>query len=296
MKRIILFLSLIAVTYASYSQHCPTSMRRNNGDGTCNQTGQLILNYNICPNTADIIDSVYINGTKYEVVFGPPSACAGPQNSVKYCILSGNTPPTGFWTIYFHNDVVPEGWDCIVDGGPLPVNLTTFNAKRSSKNVLISWYTAYEQNVLRFEIQRMNGNDFETIGSVDAANLPEGKSYSFTDVSNKNRGMSQYRLKMIDKDGNYKNSEIRVVRGMAASSDFVIFPNPTRSGSKVTISDVDQATELQVVDESGKMIRVIPMKNSNTITIDNLEKGTYMIRVYNSNTGESTTKKLTVMH
>jgi hypothetical protein len=296
MKRIILFLSLIAFTFAAYSQNCPTSMRRNNGDGTCNSTGQLVLNYNNCPNTADIIDSVYINGAKYEVVFGPPSACAGPQNSVKYCILSGNTPPTGFWTVYFHNPAVPEGWNCLIDGGPLPVNLTAFNAKRSGNNVMLSWYTAYEQNALRFEIQRKNGNDFDPVGSVDATNLPEGKSYSFIDVNNKQRGMSQYRLMMIDKDGNFKNSEIRVVKGLAATSDFIIFPNPTRSGSKVIISDVDQATELQVVDESGKTIRVIPMKSSNTITLDNLEKGTYMIRVYNSKTGESTTKKLTVMH
>jgi hypothetical protein len=295
MKNFILFIALMATTTLAISQSCPSSLRRNNGNGSCPQ-GQLILSYPTCPGTADIIDSVYVNGVKYAVVFGAPSACTGPQNQVSYCITSGNMPPTGTWKIYFHNITVIGGFNCVVpEGGPLPISLSAFYAKRVANNVVLNWQTAFEQNAKGFDIQKKVGNEFVTIATIDASNKAAGSSYTYTDMNN-SKATTQYRLKMISKDAEYRNSDIRTVKGNGATTEFTVFPNPSNGDATVTVSDISEATDVQVLDNSGRMVKNVSMDNSNSVKLNNLQKGMYMIRIINRNSGEATTKKLSVVH
>lgn len=89
----------------------------------------------------------------------------------------------------------------------LPVNLTEFNAQKSTDGVLLNWITATELNTKQFEIERSNeGILFTQLAVVEATNETLAK-YNFTDI-NPNEGVNFYRLKMIDKDDSYEYSKI----------------------------------------------------------------------------------------
>ncbi len=182
------------------------------------------------------------------------------------------------------------------DGGVLPIVLSSFFAQRNSTGVTLSWRTAMESNAKEFAIERNTGNGFAVVGTVAAADNFGGNSYAFADNANMTKTVSEYRIKMVDKDGAYKYSEIRTVKGTAAASDFTIFPNPSTGTTKVSVTDIQEATTMYIIDNSGRVIKTIPINSSGNIEVSGLQKGMYMVRIANERTGESTTKKLTVIN
>jgi len=187
------------------------------------------------------------------------------------------------------------GTTITVDGGPLPIKLSNFYTKRNNNSVVLSWKTEAESNAKEFIIQRKLGNEWINVATVAASNLANGSTYTYTDANN-SKTTSQYRLKMVDVDGKFGNSDIRAVKGTAAVSDFTVFPNPSTGNAKVTIADVSETTDVQVVDNAGRIIKTLAANKNNTVEVNNLQKGMYMIRVINKETGESLTKKLTVIN
>lgn len=116
----------------------------------------------------------------------------------------------------------------------------------------------------------------------------------FTDV-NTSKAITEYRLKLVDLDNSFKLSEVRAVKGNGGVSDFIIYPNPSAGDAKVSITDISEPTEVQLIDNAGRVIKTVNMNNSNTVDFNNLQKGIYMIRITNKTTGESLTKKLSVV-
>lgn len=85
----------------------------------------------------------------------------------------------------------------------LPVELLTFTGRPEAGDVLLEWAIATEQMTDRFEVQRLdiNGN-FVLIGTVSAAgNSTDRQDYSFTDTDPAD-GRNDYRLRIVDADGN----------------------------------------------------------------------------------------------
>lgn len=179
--------------------------------------------------------------------------------------------------------------------GPVPIKLGSFYANRDENNVKLVWESQTEINAERYLVERKIDRDFEVVSDIDATNNIAGSNYSYTDV-NPTAATSQYRLKMVDADGTYSYSEIRAVKGLGAGTDFNIFPNPSSGTSRITISDITPATEVQVVDHAGRIVRTIRMNNTNSIELSNLQKGMYMIRVINKETGAVVTRKLSVIN
>jgi hypothetical protein len=298
MKKITLLMSMIAVCLTAISQStlCPSSLKRNNG-AVCGSAGQLTLNFPSCPANPPQIDSVYVNGVLSHVQFGSPSACSGTQHSVKYCVISGNMPPTGTWKIYFSDLLVNSRFNCtVIDNGLMPVTLTNFNANRNKNNVDIRWTTSFEQNASHFEVESaVSGKAFSTLGVIPTKNSESGASYVFTDKTGR-KGTLQYRLKMVDLDGTITYSEIRTVKSIGSMTDFQIFPNPSNGMGKITLPAASEEADVQIMDNSGRILKTIRLNNSNSAEFTDLQKGMYMIRVTDKQTGEKLTKKLTVIN
>lgn len=298
MKKITLLMSMIAIylTAVSQSTLCPSSLKRNNG-ASCGSAGQLTLNFPSCPSNPPLIDSVYVNGVLSNVQFGSPSSCSGPQNSISYCVISGNMPPTGSWNIYFSDLVVNSRFNCtVIDNGLMPVTLTSFNASRNRNNVDIHWTTSFEQSASRFEVESaVLGKAFSTLAIIPVKNSESGASYVYTDKTAR-KGTLQYRLKMVDLDGTITYSEIRTLRGQGSITDFQVFPNPSNGMGKITLPAVSEEADVQILDNSGRILKTIRLNNSNTAQFADLQKGMYMIRVTDKQTGEKMTKKLTVIN
>jgi len=298
MKLFTLTISLLLLSIVTFAQSFyPSYFRRNNGNGAC-ADGQLKLYYTTCPETAPIIDSVYTNGIKANVIFTlPDTSKCGSLGYIGYCVVGGNMPPAATWKIYFHNPGSSTPFGYFVPqllNGTLPIIIKTFSAKRNGVDVSLLWQTSFESNAKEFEIQRKSGNNFITVGSIAATNSELGDSYSFID-NNKLNGISEYRLKLISKDGDAVYSEIRVVKSTPATVDFTIFPNPAVGNAKVYVANISQPTSLQVYDNAGRVVKVLTLKSGKTIEINNLQTGIYRVRLLNNISGESVTKTLTVI-
>lgn len=183
-----------------------------------------------------------------------------------------------------------------VQGGPLPVKISTFSAQRKNNTVLLNWKTSTEINSKDFVIQRGVNNEYKDIATVASHNLSNGSSYSYTDMSPVS-GLSSYRLKMVDLDGSTAYSEIRLVKETSANtSDFMVYPNPNRGNARITVFETSPSTEVQLIDQAGRMIQVVNLQNRNTVDFTSIKTGMYIVRVVNKVTGETSSQKLNVVN
>ncbi len=116
-------------------------------------------------------------------------------------------------------------------GTALPIELISFTAKATAKNTVnLKWSTATETNNDYFLIERSkDGIEFESIINVDGAGFSTKKLTYSTSDNNPLPGLSFYRLKQVDFDGQFSNSEIVSVelRDLASEFTFNVFPNPS---------------------------------------------------------------------
>jgi hypothetical protein len=182
-----------------------------------------------------------------------------------------------------------------ISAGPLPIKLSAFYAKRKNTAVTLTWQTESEINAKEFVLQVKGAKDYVDVVTIPASNKANGSSYAYSDQNN-SKVVSEYRLKMIDLDGQFKYSEVRTVKGMSAENDFTVFPNPSTGNTKVTISDISEPTDVQLVDLSGRVIRSLSLNNSQGINLTNMQNGVYLVRIIRKNSGESLTKKITVVN
>jgi hypothetical protein len=127
---------------------------------------------------------------------------------------------------------------------PLPVELVSFEAERTSNGVQCSWKTASEKNNSHFEVERsVNGHQFEKVGKVaGAGSLAGSHTYNLHDAKAPNHTL-YYRLRQVDKDGTATYSPVAVVQGcsncVAAQATLAVVPNPGSTYVQVLASNGD---------------------------------------------------------
>jgi hypothetical protein len=306
MKKFLLSTYLMIVSLIVFAQTpCPTHFSRTNGNnGTC--ASHIKLHFAACPTTIPTLDSIKINGVLQPETFTIiGKVCNGGNTNVDYCISDNNLPPAAGITVYLtYADGALGGTTgsiiCnITTVKALPVILSGFGVQRNNNNnVSATWQTQMEINSSRFEIERAYDNvSFQKIGSVLAAGSSNLiKTYTFSDNSNTSRNVSFYRIKMIDTDGSFAYSETKSVKGSSAKSDVTIFPNPSQGNVKVTISDLSEPTEVQLLDVTGRLMKFVLLTSTQTTEINNIQKGSYFVRTIGKVTGETTVKKLSVIY
>ncbi len=308
MKKITLLLCLLAINIIAFSQNVPCPDIQSHGFANITTVGSTCTSKVYAFATGDIAANKSLN---IKVYIG--NAVTGTLIADNCFLVPGGSASTVYETSAFSapcsatityvlarsTNAVCGGTTCgttiTIDGGPLPINLTSFFAKRTNGKVSISWKTASEINAKSFVIQRNSGSGFIDIATISAGNNINGSSYFYTD-NNNNKTVSQYRIKMLDIDGSFKNSDTRIVKGNADFSDFTVFPNPSNGNTKVSITDISDPTDVQLIDNTGRMLKTVSLNNTNTIEFNNLNNGTYIIRIINKNSGESSTKKLSVIN
>jgi len=188
--------------------------------------------------------------------------------------------------------------DILPSGGPLPVNVSSFLVARTGSSVSLNWKTEIELNALNFEVQRSYDNtSYKTIGTVRGiVSSASTKNYSYTDNSNTSTSLSFYRIKIVKQSGEISYSDIKTVKGLANKAGFVIFPNPAISNAKITISDVSEVTRVQLLDNSGRIVKSIMLNNTNTVELNGLQKGAYLVKIIGSISGHTEIRKLTILN
>jgi hypothetical protein len=168
-------------------------------------------------------------------------------------------------------------------GSPLPINGVDITARRQGANVLVSWTTQSEQNSARFDVERSDdGINFIKIGEVQAAGSSTNlRSYRFTDV-NVAKSMLFYRLKMVDADGSYKLSLVRVVAKTDANmQEFLLYPNPAVSYVNITLMEAAaKELQLQITNQVGQIVKSVRVSTGTQLIkldVSQLPKGIYAV-------------------
>ena len=110
----------------------------------------------------------------------------------------------------------------------LPVTLNYFIAHEIDAKVKLSWATSEEENSDKFIVEKsVDGIRFNPMTAVHAAgNASSLTRYSIEDLHPIN-GKNYYRLQMIDKDGSFKYSPIRVIDLTKKNESLRFYPNPS---------------------------------------------------------------------
>lgn len=168
--------------------------------------------------------------------------------------------------------------------GLLPVTVTNFTAQKLTDAVLLKWNVTAETGLKQYDVERsIDGIKFNTIGSVEGRNLPQ---YSFTDNILPNATIVYYRLKIIDADGKFKNSNIIAIKLNRNLSNAIVYPNPTIGELNIKFYEpLFTNSTLQVLDVTGRMVKQQSVSANNvTLQIDvkDLSAGRYFIKIANS--------------
>ncbi len=110
---------------------------------------------------------------------------------------------------------------------PLPVELTYFRGQAIDNQVELNWETAWEQNASHFDVQRSRDlKEFVTFQSLAAAgDVSERKHYTTLDASPV-PGVMYYRLRQVDRDGQFVYSKIIAIKYNSAEPQLWVFGNP----------------------------------------------------------------------
>lgn len=178
----------------------------------------------------------------------------------------------------------------------LPVEMIGFDAKRVSNTVNLIWETAQEFNLSGFDIQRKLGAAaFTSIGFVIAtANEGSGYVYNFTDANLTSGTNVLYRLRMVDKDGAYTYSEIRSIRNSGQKIDLSVYPNPSNGFFTIAVPANGGVYDVLLTDVAGRFLRSINGLRSQSLKMNGLSPGIYIVKIWFRETREAITERVIV--
>ena len=170
------------------------------------------------------------------------------------------------------------------DNNILPIELLSFSAVQTNRgSVELKWKTASEINNDYFTIERSrNGLDWEILKTIDGSgNSNTLLSYETTD-QNPYTGISYYRLKQTDFDGQFTHSQVSIVNIYNSGTEIHIFPNPSKNlitidGNTFVLGQM-KIYNLLGQDVSSQTRQIDKNESTMVIDLSNLDKGLYYLK------------------
>lgn len=184
---------------------------------------------------------------------------------------------------------------CVRDNAPipLPVELLFFDAKWLDNNyqtVELNWETASEINNSHFEIERsLDGIHFEYLKTVDRIiNNTQNNHYNSLDEDPYIEGISYYRLKQVDNNGDFEYSNIEALNVPEGLSFINLYPNPMVNNATVVLtSSQDNRVLIDITNSLGQKVKSLEKNitvgfNSFNLDASKLDAGNYFIEISTS--------------
>ena len=187
------------------------------------------------------------------------------------------------------------GPDTLFSGGPLPVSLIYFNAEPNGNKIDVNWTTASEINNDYFTVEKSaDGSDFIPAATVDGAgNTTVMHNYFYPDY-NPIHGVSYYRLKQTDFDGQFTYSPVVTVIYSDGHSFNIIsaFTNGNTSLNVLFTDGRQEKCSVQLYNILGAMlfeeeISAIKGMNKKEFQIPGLKQGIYFVTLTNGTESQS---------
>lgn len=176
-----------------------------------------------------------------------------------FMVSSGNA--SGCLTFRFQSDGWTQrfGWNATIACSPtigLPVEWLSFTGERTEPGIVLEWETASENDSWYFEVQRYDGNDFDSIGYVQAAgNSTQVLHYEFLDRFPRDE-WNYYRLRQVDFNGGYSYSSI-----------VAIGPHQGEGDVRVLYQQDGFADQLQFAHLTGRTLSVDFYENTGALVM-----------------------------
>ena len=187
------------------------------------------------------------------------------------------------------------GPDTLYIPAPLPISLLHFNAQPNGSKVDVTWITASEINNDFFTIEKStDGADFTPIAVVDGAgNSSSALNYFYPDY-NPVHGVSYYRLKQTDFDGQYSYSPVVMViySGEYSFNIITAFVNNSSALNVLFTDGIHEKCSMQLHNVLGELIytediNALRGMNKKEFNIPQLKQGIYFVTLTNGKQSQS---------
>lgn len=173
----------------------------------------------------------------------------------------------------------------------LPVTITDFQLKKNNNKVLLNWETQSEINFSHFELERSEDlNTFISIATINGSSNLNGSRYNYTDIPTASN-TKYYRLKMVDKDGSIKYSNILSTSYNPTNLHLVVYPTITTGNPiKANFESVSKTALLRIFNTNGQIIATYSVQEGasfKNIETNNLAKGIYFLMLQHKDTIQS---------
>lgn len=160
----------------------------------------------------------------------------------------------------------------------LDADLSAFHVwLNSEQEVELKWTSLSEENLAFYDIERSaNGTSFESIAQVEATGA-FSITTTYTSLDTRPlRGLSYYRLKMVDFDGSVNYSPVRSILINALADKVVVYPNPLTQGQALQIkTSLAGSIQLQLYSANGEEVGSFNFEGDQTIMLQDLPDGVY---------------------
>ena len=184
-------------------------------------------------------------------------------------------------------------------GNFLPVEWSYFEAQLIEDKVKLNWETATEKDNDYFQIERsMDGQNWEILGEEKGAGNSEyAIQYRFIDYQPL-AGMSYYRLKQVDFNGEFEYSELRAITLEKMNSiDINVYPQPATDWIQISTNSPIETHQVQLLNSFGQVISVnTTTMDAATLRIDTQQLPGGMYIVHLENGAQQISKKVLIRH
>lgn len=169
----------------------------------------------------------------------------------------------------------------------VPVTLLNFSAKPMGTTVEASWSVAEEINMQQYQVEHsINAQSFNPIGSISARNISGNLTYSYRHL-NPVAGKNYYRLKMLNKDGSYTFSPVKLIN-FAKGISVNIYPNPVVNQLQIVVSKTDsKINTIWLYNNVGQLLVTKQFAVNTQINMEAFAAGNYLIKIDNGSTIET---------
>jgi Secretion system C-terminal sorting domain len=171
----------------------------------------------------------------------------------------------------------------------LPVQLISFTAAADKNNALLQWKTSEETGFAYYQVERSldNAVSYSAVGKVQATG--NNSSYHYTDNLGavNATGSVYYRLKMVDKNGDFKYSDVRVISFTQQDKNMVrAFPNPAIATVNIYMGNTNTAEKFTagIHDMQGRMVKyfssvAVQQDKTITLSLNGIAAGQYIVTI-----------------
>ncbi len=148
----------------------------------------------------------------------------------------------------------------------------------------MKWSTASEKNNDYFTVEKSkDAQVFEFVEEVNGAGNSTDIIDYITFDNNPYTGLSYYRLKQTDFNGEYSYSNVVAVEFSEDASDVLIYPNPAdlQNGFNIEFSSICESCTLVVMDATGRKVYESKVQSKKILIDQIIAPGLYFIQYTN---------------